>query len=70
MKKQTTKKKLPLFFSAVMEQLQLNFTIDMKGDTEPFEGDRLDSQDLNFFEDSNMDSIERRIVDWLESKQI
>ena len=53
-----------------MEQLQLNFTIDMKGDTEPFEGDRLDSQDLNFFEDSNMDSIERRIVDWLESKQI
>lgn len=53
-----------------MEQLKLSFTADMKGDTEPFEGDRLDSQDLHFFMNSDMDSIERRIIDWLESNHV
>ena len=53
-----------------MEQVKLNISFDLKADSEPFEGDRLDSQDLNFFADSDMESIERRIVEWLESKHI
>jgi len=53
-----------------MDPTKLKISSDLKIKTAPLEGEKLDSQNLFLFEASEMESIERRIVDWLEEKNI
>ena len=53
-----------------MEAIKFKFNAGMKINTVPLEGEKLDSQDVFFLETSDMSSMERRIVEWLETNRV
>lgn len=53
-----------------MEAIRIKFNSGMKITTVPLEGEKLDSQDVLSLETVDMGTMERRIVEWLESNRV
>ena len=53
-----------------MNQTPVCFSLEIKENTLIHENEKLASEDLAFFEENFMGSLEQRIIEWLESNNV